>query len=87
MVRRPLGVLHGLFAGGLVLGLHRRRLESGLLLVVLVAKLAYELLAGALPGSEATAGGAVITEAHLYGAVAGALAGALGAVGQRSRPI
>ena len=38
-----------------------------------VAKLAYEQLVGPLPGSEAAAGGAVVVNAHLYGAIGGAL--------------
>jgi len=41
---------------------------------MLLAKLAYEQLYGALPGSAATAGGPVIVDAHLYGSIAGIIA-------------
>lgn len=81
------GVLHGLFAGGLVLGFRRRRIETLALLVILAAKLGWEQAVGPLPGSESTAGGPVITEAHLYGAIAGLVAGVFLAVGRRLRPI
>jgi hypothetical protein len=70
------GVLHGLLVAGLLHGLMTpRRRESAVVLALVFAKLAYEQLAGPLPGSAATAGGAVIVDAHLYGAIAG-LAGA-----------
>jgi hypothetical protein len=46
--------------------------------VVVVGKVAYEQIAGPLPGSEATSGGAVIVDAHLYGIIGGtAVAAAL----------
>ena len=67
------GVLHGLFIVG---AWHesRRFAASGVALLVLIAlKLAWEQWAGALPGSEAMAGGHVVVDAHLYGAIAGAL--------------
>jgi hypothetical protein len=41
---------------------------------VVVGKLLYEQLVGPLPGSESVAGGTVIVNAHLYGAVGGGLA-------------
>lgn len=44
-----------------------------ILLVLLVSKLAYEQLYGAMPWSETTAGGNVIVAAHLYGAVIAAV--------------
>lgn len=65
------GVLHGIFAAGLMSAWGRRPVESSLLAAALVAKLIYENTQGALPGSETTAGGPVIVEAHLYGAVTG----------------
>jgi len=71
------GVVHGLLAAGLVAGLGRDRPELAVLAVLLLAKLGWEQLVGPLPGSEASTGGNVITAAHLYGAVAGAAAGAL----------
>lgn len=70
------GVLHGLLFAGLVAGWRAAPAESGILAVILVAKLAYEQLYGALPGSAATAGGPVIVDAHLYGSIAGIIAAA-----------
>ena len=68
------GLLHGLLAAGLVVGLVRRETESIVLAVLVVAKLAWEQLAGPLPGSEGASGGAVIVDAHFYGALGGVLA-------------
>ncbi len=65
------GVLHGMFAAGIVTAWARRPGESLILGLGLAAKLVYEFTQGALPGSETTAGGPVIVEAHLYGAIAG----------------
>ena len=67
------GLLHGLLAAGVVAGLGSGRVEPAILAVILVAKIAYEQIAGPLPGSEATTGGAVIVVAHAYGAIAGAV--------------
>ncbi len=69
------GVLHGLLVAGLLAGLRDAPLESTLLLLAIAAKLAWEQFAGPLPGSAETAGGPVVVDAHLYGAVGG-LAGA-----------
>lgn len=71
------GVLHGVLVAGLVPGLRSRSAEAVLLGVALVAKLAYEQVVGPLPGSEQTAGGAVVVTAHVYGAIGGAAAAAL----------
>lgn len=68
------GILHGLLGAGLIAGWSERRGEALLVGALLAAKLAYEQLLGPLPGSAATAGGAVVVNAHLYGAVAGCLA-------------
>ena len=68
------GVLHGVLAAGTCAHLRRREPDGWVLAVFLVAKLVYEQSQGALP---LTAGGAVIVDAHLYGAVAGALAAVL----------
>ncbi len=65
------GVLHGMLAAGALKGASERHLDSSLLLLLLVAKLSWEQWAGPLPGSEASAGGRVIVDAHLYGAVGG----------------
>ena len=67
------GLLHGLLAAGLVAGIRRREAESAVLAVLVGAKLVWEQLAGPLPGSEGASGGAVIVDAHLYGAVGGVL--------------
>jgi rhomboid family GlyGly-CTERM serine protease len=68
------GVLHGVLAAGAVAHLRSRQPDGWILALFLVGKLVYEQSAGALP---LTAGGAVIVDAHLYGAVAGALAALL----------
>lgn len=70
------GVLHGLFAAGVLARSGRHGVEAAVLGSLLALKLGYELAVGPLPGSEATAGGRVITEAHLFGALGG-LAAAL----------
>ena len=70
------GVLHGLLVAGAI-GLYReRRIESVILLVVVAVKLGYEALFGPMPGSSSALNGNVITEAHLFGAVGGAIAAA-----------
>ncbi|RZV36978.1 MAG: rhombosortase [Chromatiales bacterium] len=72
------GVLHGLLVAGLFKGVIERDKESIILLGFVLAKLAWEQFGGGpLPGSEATSGGTVIVNAHLYGTVGGALAGTL----------
>ncbi len=71
------GVLHGLFAAGAVAQWQRSRLEAAVLGTLLALKLGYEFTVGPLPGSEETAGGRVITEAHLFGALGGFVAAAM----------
>ena len=69
------GALDTLWAAG-SLGLVRKRDRFGWMLAgVLVVKLVYEQGFGALPFSSVSSGGLVIVDAHLYGAVAGALIG------------
>jgi rhomboid family GlyGly-CTERM serine protease len=69
------GALDTLWAAG-ALGLMRRRDRFGWMLAgVLLAKLIYEQCFGALPFSSVSSGGMVIVDAHLYGALAGALIG------------
>lgn len=65
------GVLHGLFIIGGRYEMQRYKLSGAVLLVLIVAKLAWEQLIGAMPGSEEMAGGRVAVNAHLYGAIAG----------------
>ena len=79
------GVLHGLLAAGIVAGLRQPRVDIWILATALVAKIAWEQLVGPLPGSEATTGSTVIVNAHLYGAVAGALAAGLIAIRVRAK--
>lgn len=67
------GTLHGLFAAGLVASLTSRQRAEWLLLAVFIAKLAWEQSVGPTPGTAELAGGNVIVDAHLYGALAGAL--------------
>ncbi len=82
------GILHGLLVGGALLD---RGLESRMrwLLVIGVAmKLAWEQWAGALPFTAEAAGGAVIVDAHLYGAVGGLLAAAaMRSLEKRTAPV
>jgi rhomboid family GlyGly-CTERM serine protease len=70
------GLLHGMLAAGIVAGLADRNYEALVLAIVVTGKLAWEQFAGPLPGSEATSGGAVIVDAHLYGVIGGAIAAA-----------
>lgn len=67
------GVLHGVLVAGLMVGWRESAVENVILLAAVAGKLAYEQFAGPLPGSETAAGGAVVVNAHLYGAVGGAL--------------
>lgn len=65
------GVLHGLLVAGAVAGIGRRSREMLVLLGLVSVKLAWEQWSGPLPGSEASAGGPVVVDAHLFGALAG----------------
>jgi rhomboid family GlyGly-CTERM serine protease len=62
------GALHGVMTAGTLAHLKRRDLDGWPLAVFIVAKLAYEQWAGALPfaGSPDT-----VVDAHLYGAIGG----------------
>ena len=66
------GTLHTLVVAGSIGDLRHYPRSAAALLALVAAKLVWEQLAGALPGSEATAGGRVVVDAHLYGALAGA---------------
>ncbi|HED33631.1 MAG TPA: rhombosortase [Gammaproteobacteria bacterium] len=77
------GVLHGLFIIGGRWELTRHKASGAVLLVLIVGKLIWEQLYGALPGSESMTGGRVAVNAHLYGAIAGMVY--LGVIGQVSR--
>jgi rhomboid family GlyGly-CTERM serine protease len=69
------GTLHGLIVAGTLVDLRVYPKSAALLLFLVVAKLVWEQVSGALPGSESFAGGYVVVDAHLYGAIAGALFG------------
>ncbi len=71
------GTLHGLIIAGCLADLRYYPKSAGVLLVLIIGKLVWEQLAGALPGSESVAGGSVVVNAHLYGAIGGAFIGAL----------
>jgi rhomboid family GlyGly-CTERM serine protease len=62
------GALHGVMTAGTLAHLRRGDLDGWILAIFLVAKLAYEQAAGALPfaGSPDT-----VVDAHLYGAIGG----------------
>ena len=69
------GVLHGLLAAGVASGIRDGHFDSRIIGGLLLIKIIYEQLVGPIPGSEGTSGGDVVVAAHLYGAIAGALAG------------
>lgn len=71
------GTLHGLILAGILADIRLYPKSATVLLVLVVGKLAWEQAEGALPGSESVAGGLVVVDAHLYGAIAGAVLGAL----------
>ena len=71
------GVLHGLLIAGAIKGFRTLPSESAIIVVIVVGKLAYEQLAGPLPGSESVSGGDVVVNAHLFGAIGGAIAAAI----------
>jgi rhomboid family GlyGly-CTERM serine protease len=68
------GALHGIMVAGALALVRARSRLGAILLVLVVAKIAWEHWAGPLPFSELTSGGPVVTEAHLYGAIGGAIA-------------
>jgi rhomboid family GlyGly-CTERM serine protease len=67
------GLLHGLIIAGAVGAFKSMPTESLIICVAVAGKLIYEQLAGPLPGSAETAGGTVVVNAHLYGAVGGTI--------------
>ncbi len=70
------GTLHGLILAGCLADLKYWPRSAGILLALIIGKLAWEQMGGALPGSESMAGGKVVVDAHLYGAISGTGAGA-----------
>lgn len=80
------GLAHGLFLAG-ACGLIRQNLIGGATgLVGLAFKLWHEQTSGALAGSEALVGGAVIVDAHLFGALGGMLAALCAMVYPSAKP-
>ena len=71
------GLLHGLFAGLLLLQWFCRGERYLWLILLLSVKLGWEGLAGSLPMTAELAGGPVVTAAHLYGTLGGVLCGIL----------
>ncbi len=69
------GVLHGLLTGASVVTWRRR--ESRVLLLLILSKVVWEQCFGALPATADLAGGPVIVDAHLYGALGGLITGVL----------
>lgn len=65
------GLLHGLIIGGALLDLTFPCRERNILLLLIGAKLAWEQVHGAVPFTAAAAGGPVVVDAHLYGAIGG----------------
>ena len=81
------GVLHTLFIAGCLVDLKYRRWDTRILLALVIFKLAYEQLWGPMPGSESTAGGKVIVDAHFYGAICGFLImGFFGLIDRHKKP-
>lgn len=76
------GALHGFFTAGCMAELRLKIREGGWLLALIAAKLAWEQYQGPMPGTAALAGGEVIVNAHLYGAITG-----LAAILLRPKPI
>jgi rhomboid family GlyGly-CTERM serine protease len=68
------GLLHGIFACGCIALLRQRDWIGAVSTVVFIGKLIWEQRVGPLPFEES---GAVVTVAHLYGAVGGFVAGLL----------
>lgn len=71
------GLLHGLFAAGLLSWLREGGIDSWLVFLVFAAKLGWEQWVGPLPLTSESAGGPVIVDAHFYGALSGAALAAL----------
>lgn len=78
------GLLHGVLAAGLTERLRRPDAETVVLAALLLGKLGWEQISGPLPGSEATAGGSVVVDSHLFGALGGAVGALMLRI--RSRP-
>ncbi len=78
------GMLHGLLGAGIVARFPKFDTETTILLLLMAAKIGWEQWQGPVPGSEMTSGGPVVVDAHLYGALGGALGGVIARI--RVRP-
>jgi rhomboid family GlyGly-CTERM serine protease len=67
------GTLFGLFCAGALAEFANHRLYAGALLLGMAVVIGWTLHAGALPGETAGLGGKVVPQAHLYGALGGAM--------------
>jgi rhomboid family GlyGly-CTERM serine protease len=71
------GLLHALLVAGIASRIRDLPGESLALGLMVAGKIAWEQLVGPLPGSELSAGGPVVVNAHLYGAMAGIIVGGM----------
>ncbi len=71
------GLLHAWLAAGIVGLIANGRPDGWPLAILVIGKLVFEQWSGPLPGSAEAAGGPVVVDAHLYGALAGATAAVL----------
>ena len=81
------GALNTLWIAGAMLLMAKHDWLGWVLAVFLVLKLTYEQLWGPLPWSVATTGGPVVVDAHLWGALCGAVLGALALLWLRWRAL
>lgn len=65
------GILHGCFTAGAIAEWRTHKQTCIVMLLLVCSKLLWEQMFGSLPGSAETAGGKVIVDAHLYGAITG----------------
>jgi rhomboid family GlyGly-CTERM serine protease len=79
------GILHALFIAGVLAEVRRDVALSVLVLLGFAAKIIFEQIYGPLPGSEQSAGGPVVVDAHLYGTVAGCISYGINYWFQKSR--
>jgi rhomboid family GlyGly-CTERM serine protease len=79
------GLLHGMLLAGSVQLTLRGEREAMLLLLIVLAKVTWELWQGPLPGSREAAGGEVVVQAHAMGALVGGVYAVLLAGWQRWR--
>ena len=70
------GVLHGMFVAGALASLARGYRAEAVLLGLVIIKLIWEQIYGPLTSSQEMAGGFVVVDAHLYGALAGMIVAA-----------